>query len=69
MAKKTNNFADIDKEYAYAIWLVEKEFNVGPITDDYLILKFWNLFDKDNIQRYNNDQQNNKPNGMPNTFK
>ena len=37
VAKKTNNFQDIDREYAYAIWLVEKDFLVGPITDDYLV--------------------------------
>jgi len=32
--------------------LVEKDFNVGPITKDFPILKLWNLFDTENIKRY-----------------
>lgn len=57
VAKQTNNFQEIDDQYAYAIWIVEKEFNVGPITQDYLAMKFWNLFDKTNVDKY--DAMNN----------
>lgn len=41
------------EELSYAIWIVEKEFNVGWITEDTLLLSFWNLFDDENIKRYN----------------
>lgn len=55
VAKKTNNFDDIDREYAYAVWILEKEFNVGPIDENFLAMKFWNLLDETNTKRYNND--------------
>lgn len=54
VAEKTDNFKKIDEEYAYSVWLVEKEFNVGPVTEDFLAMKFWNLLDEKNISRYNN---------------
>ena len=57
LAKKTNNFEDIDKEHAFIIWYTEKEFNVGPITEDYLWLKILNLFDEHNIKKYNKIQE------------
>lgn len=55
LAKKTNNFEDIDKQYAYAIWIIEKEFHVGSITQEFPMLKFWNLMDKDNADKYKRD--------------
>ena len=38
---------------SFGIFIVEKEFKVGPITADFLMMKFWNLLDKTNIDRYN----------------
>lgn len=55
VAKKTNNFEKIDNEYAYCVWLLEKEFSVGAITDEFLLMKFWNLLDGQNTKRYNRD--------------
>jgi len=60
-AEGTNNFADIDKMYAYAVFIIEKEFNVGPITEDFLAMKFWNLLDEHNNKKYKN--QNNPKGG------
>lgn len=37
---------------AFAIFLVEKEFNVGPITSEFPMLKFFNLIDEKNSKRY-----------------
>jgi hypothetical protein len=69
VAAKTNNFEDIDKDYAYRIWLVEKEFNVGPITEDFLVMKFWNLIDNDNASRYNDETKpNNNSRGTTHRF-
>ena len=52
VAKKSDNFSDIDKHYAYAVFMIEKEFNVGAITEDFLAMKFWNLMDKENNEKY-----------------
>ena len=69
IATKTDNFEQIDKEYAYAVWIIEKEFNVGPITDDFLAMKFWNLLDSDNAKRYKNETNPKRSGGMSvNTF-
>lgn len=66
LAKKTDNFQEIDKQYAFGVWTVEKEFHVGPLTSDFLLMKFWNILDKDNIEQYNKineraQKQSNKP--------
>lgn len=63
IASKTNNFDDSDKEHAYAIWIIEKEFNVGPITEDFPAMKFLNLLDEDNLKRFKNDQNPKSRNG------
>ena len=55
VASKTDNFSKIDEEYAYAVWIVEKEFHVGVITDDFLAMKFWNLLDEKHGKRYKSD--------------
>ena len=72
LAKKTNNFETIDKELAYAVFIIEKEFHVGAITHEFLAMKFWNLFDETNINRYSQDmssQMKGKGGGnIPNTF-
>ncbi len=52
VAQKTDNFKKIDQQYAYAVWIIEKEFNVGPITEDFLAMKFWNILDEENTKRY-----------------
>lgn len=41
-----------DEEIAYLIYLIEHEFNVGPVTEDFPLLKFWNLCDKANNERF-----------------
>ena len=53
LAKHSGDFSEIDREYAYCVWFVEKEFHVGVVSEDFLLLKFWNLWDKDNVDRYN----------------
>ena len=68
VAKKTNNFKKIDGEYAYAVWLVEKEFNVGPITEEFLAMKFWNLLDSKHMDRYNRASEGKNKHGMSSTF-
>ena len=32
--------------------MVEKEFHVGRIDDEFPALKFWNLFDEYNLNKY-----------------
>lgn len=56
LASKTNNFEQQDKDLGYMIWIVEREFHTGPITDDFLVMKFWNLFDDYNIKRNKKEQ-------------
>lgn len=70
LAQKTNNFEDIENDYAYAIWIVEKEFCVGKITDEFPALKLWNLLDEENIERFNESMKSNdvSGSGVPNTF-
>ena len=57
VAKETNDFKEIDNQMAYMVFIAEKEFNVGAITEDYLAMKFFNLFEKDNIELYNKTQK------------
>lgn len=57
LAKKSNNFEDVDKDYAYGVWLIEKEFNVGKVTGKFPLMKFWNLLDKENVERYKRDSE------------
>lgn len=53
LAKKTNNFEEAEKEFAYMIFTAEKEFNVGLIDESFPMMKLWNLFDEDNLKRFN----------------
>jgi hypothetical protein len=53
LAKSSNDFDEIDRQHAYAVWLIEKEFHVGVVSEDFLLLKFWNLWDDDNVRMYN----------------
>lgn len=53
------------------IFMVEKEFNVGPLTGDFPMMKLWNLFDKDNVDRYNANTsgKGSDAGGLPATFR
>ncbi len=52
LAKQTGDKEEYDAIIAFGIFYVEKEFNVGPIDDKFPLLKFWNLYDEENIRRY-----------------
>lgn len=52
LASKITDFDQWDRDFAFAIFVIEKEFNVGPITRDFPILKLWNLLDEYNIEQY-----------------
>lgn len=52
LAKETNNFEEAEKDLAYGVWLVEHEFNVGAIDENFLAMKFFNLLDEENGRRY-----------------
>jgi len=69
VAQKTDNFKKIDEEYAFAVWMLEKEFNVGPITEDFLAMKFWNLLDGKHAERYKRSSEGKRKDGRPNTFR
>jgi len=47
---------DYDKQMAFAIWYIEKEFHVGMIDDNFPLMKFYNLYDEYNIEQYNKAQ-------------
>jgi len=55
VAEKSNDFKKLDEEMAYAVFIIEKEFNVGKIDQDFPAMKFFNLFDKVNNERYAKD--------------
>lgn len=42
---------------AYVIFIVEKEMHVGSITDEYPILKVFNLVDDYNLKRFNKESK------------
>ena len=48
----------------YAIWFLEKEFHVGLITDQFPAMKFMNLYNKYNIDRYNKETNPKKGSNM-----
>ena len=53
-----------DKEMAYTIFIIEKEFNVGLIDENFPAMKLFNLMDKYNLDRYKNDTDTKSSNGM-----
>lgn len=67
IAKQTDDFSHVESSYAYCVWFIEKEFCVGPITEDFLLLKFWNLWDEDNIQKYK-DNMSSASSDVPKTM-
>ena len=52
LATKTNNFEEADQYLAYAVFLIEREFHVGKIDYDFPYMKFINLWDETNLDRY-----------------
>lgn len=48
---QSNNFDDADKEMAYLIWVIEKEFNF-PIFKGFPLMKLFNLCDEYNCKKY-----------------
>jgi hypothetical protein len=41
MSQAGSSVDEVDKDMAMAIFLLEKELNIGPITDDYPLMKFY----------------------------
>ena len=66
---KISHEEQYDAEMAYGIWIVEKEFNVGPITESYPMLKFWNLLDSENIKRYEKEMDQSMNKGKAGTLR
>lgn len=50
--KSSKKIDESEKDYAYAIWLIEKEFNVGKVDEHFPVMKFWNLLNPENAERY-----------------
>jgi hypothetical protein len=70
LASKYNNFDDLDKEMAFAIWFAEKEFHVGPITDEYPLMKLFALYEPSSLKKYEKICKTGTPgSGMPKTFR
>lgn len=67
LAKQTNNFEEIEDNLAFAIWLVEKEFNVGPIDDEFPLLKLNTLLEKKYHEKY--ERMTNPKGTQPKTFR
>lgn len=68
LAKDTDNYDEIDKQYAYMIFIAEKEFNVGIVTESFPMMKLWNLFDKGNVDRYDAGTKGKGGIKLPNTL-
>ena len=41
MKEAGSSVNEVDKNMAMAVVILEKELNVGPITEDYLLMKFF----------------------------
>jgi len=41
MKEASSSVDEVEKNMATAVVLLEKELNVGPITEDYLLMKFF----------------------------
>ena len=70
--KRTNNFDDYDKDMAFAIWYIEKEFHIGCLIDDsFPAMKFFNMYDDYNMNKYRelNEKGTTSDNGIPKTFR
>jgi|TARA_Y100000310_G_scaffold103241_1_gene101527 hypothetical protein len=66
----TNEFEQFDKDFAFMVFYIEKEFNIGMITDDVPILKLYNLMDTYNLNKYNEINNPKKGSGsLPNTLR
>lgn len=53
---------------AYYVWYIEKEFNIR-IDDNFPLMKFNNLTNQDNFDKYNKEQERQMKGGdKPKTF-
>lgn len=59
---------EYDEDIAYGIWFIEKEFNIGPIHDTFPALKFWNILDDQNIEKYKKMTEKDMPGKSVKTF-
>ena len=69
MAKQSGNFEEADKQFAFGIWYIEKEFNVGPITEDFLLMKYFNLVDEWNTNQYKRINESDGGTDKPKTIR
>jgi len=69
VTSKDNDLKRYEEEMAFFIFYIEKEFNVGLITDDFPMLKVWNLIDEVNIDKYNNAINKGTSGGTNKTFR
>ena len=69
LSQQTNNFEEADKDMAFSIWYVEHEFNVGPISEDFPLMKFFNLVDAENVKRWNKLQKSSNDSGGVKTLR
>lgn len=53
LAKETNNFERADKNLAYWVYFLERETGI-TIKKDFPAMKFYNLLDQENGERYKN---------------
>jgi len=68
LAGKTNNFEDIDKEFAFTIWVIEKDFNTGLLDENYPLMKFLNIVDKENVERWKSMNETDNSRNLPKTI-
>jgi len=59
---RSGGFDDADRQLAFGVWYLEKEFNVGPIGECFPLMKFFNLLDEYNIGKYNKMMERDTPN-------
>lgn len=56
LAKK-KEWEDAERILAYSIFIIEKEFNVGPVTGSFLHMKYLNLMDEWNWNKLSEDEK------------
>jgi len=52
LARDSDKFKRADENMAFAIWILEKEFNVGPIKSDFPLMKIFSLLESEYSERY-----------------
>lgn len=53
----------IDDEFSYRIWLIEKEFGIGPILDDFPLMKIFHYTNSEHVSRYNKEMKKSSSSG------